>query len=775
MNKIAISSFLAGIMTSSLAMGQYQPPDTERTLKLETKVPTVTFTGDHQAVIGCEETENGIDITTTGGILSLQLCSNNALRVNFHPKDFKETGSYSVAKMPTAAKFEVDNNEVCVGMTWDGGSVKVNKSLGCLEFYGPDGARLLFESPHGARCNAVADSIFPGCNFEIQSSEALYGLGEFRDGLTNLRNSARVLEQFNTQAAIPVLVSSRGWGLLWDNPSRTVFENKDNALSFISDYGKNVDYYVLYGNGSMDGVVSAYRALTGHCPMMPKWALGFHQSRNRYATQQEYLYVARRMVDENIQCSTLFIDYHHWGKYGTGSFRFDEEQWPDLTGMLDTLHNECGMKAVVTIWPCFKPGTENYDKMNANGYILNGAIAIDGEIYDPFNPGAAEMYGDLVAPLMRTGLDGWFLDGPEPDHTASYLTKTTYAGEALRVRNVYPTVHMQNFYTRLCKERPGQRHYMLTRCAWAGQQRFGTAVWSGDIPSDFPELALQVAAGLSYCSTGMPYWTTDIGGYAGGDPQDEAYREVFTRWFQYGTFCPIFRSHGRRAPGNTRVPNELWAYGDTVQRICTDFINLRYRLMPYIYTLDYYVSDKNYTPMRLLAFDFPNDSKAIECKDQFMYGPSFLVCPVLEAGATNRNVWLPEGTNWIDYWTGTLHNGGQEIVAASPIEQIPLYVRQGSIIPQDIEDILSIDIYPGADAEFSLYDDDGESLDYQDGKRQIVDLKWDDNAHQLTLCAARGQYVANPRHINVRLKGYNGADDSMRMVYYEGSKETVKF
>ncbi len=774
MKKIPSLTASAFLLTASMAFGQYQPPDTERTLKLEAIAPTLNFDGATQKVTGYCHVSDGIDVTTTGGILSLRLCGDNALRVHFHPEYHEKSISYSVETMPKAVHFEVDNGDACIGMSWSKGGVEVDKSLGCLSFYDKTGARLFSES-FGARCNADGDSIFPGCNFEINDDEAIYGLGEFRDGRTNLRNCARELIQFNTQAAVPVLSSSRGWGILWDNPSRTIFENQGESLSFVSDYGKCVDYYVLYGDGDLDGVVSAYRNLTGHCPMMPRWALGFHQSRNRYATQDEYLGVARRMVEERIPCSTLFIDYHHWGKYGTGSFRFDEEQWPDLAGMLDTLHNECGMKSVVTIWPCFKPGTENYENMDSQGYIINGALAIDGEIYDPFNPGAAQMYGDLVTPLMRSGIDGWFLDGPEPDHTASYLDKITYAGPAQRVRNVYPTVHMRNFYTRLCHERPGQRHYMLTRCAWAGQQRFGTAVWSGDIPSDFPELALQVAAGLSYCSAGMPYWTTDIGGYAGGDPYDDQYREVFTRWFQYGTFCPIFRSHGRRAPGNTRVPNELWAYGDTVQRICTDYINLRYRLMPYIYAMDYMVSEKDYTPMRMLAFDFANDRKVIDCKDQFMYGPAFLVCPMLEAGATEREVWLPEGADWVDFWTKESHTGGQSLLSEAPIETLPLYVRQGSIIPQEVDGEMVIDIYPGSDAQFTLYEDDGETLDYQQGKRCIVNLRWDDQAKKFTLDAARGQYVSNPKYIKARLIGYDGQSDKMLSILYKGPKEILNF
>lgn len=373
------------------------------------------------------------------------------------------------------------------------------------------------EWPEKARMNVHGDSVNAYCRFQLQDEEALYGLGQFRDNLMNLRNAKRELVQFNTQAAVPVIYSTGKWGLFWDNPSRTIYADNNAGMSFVSDYGRIVNYYLFVGDG-MDKLVAAYRSLTGVAPMLPAWALGYHQSRNRYATQKEVMEVAKRMKEENIPASTIFIDYHYWGKYGTGSHKFDETIFPDVPAMVDSLHNMYDLKVVLTMWPSFKPGIPNYNEMSERGYILEGARAIDGYIYDTFNPGAAKMYWDKVVPLVDLNIDGWFLDGPEPDHIASFLPLRTYAGEARRVRNIYPLVHASHFYDGITKARPNLRPYMLTRCAWASQQKWGTAVWSGDIPTTFEELQKQVAAGLNFTATGIPYWTTDIGGYSGGDP-----------------------------------------------------------------------------------------------------------------------------------------------------------------------------------------------------------------------------------------------------------------
>lgn len=684
-----------------------------------------------QKVLSYSKKSDGLWIMTTGGAIRLQPLECGSIHVSYGDvNSIKAYHDYVVDGNKKLSKYRVTDSNGKIKVSNTIPSVILDKNSGALQFVDKDGKVILSELAGNARYNVSVDSVKPYCRFKISDDEALYGLGQFRDGFMNLRGKSRELIQFNTQAAVPVVNSTAGWGLVWTNPSRTIFKDSEHGMELSSDYGNIVDYYI-YSGQNLDELIGCYRKLSGSVPMMPDWALGFHQSRNRYHNEKEVLDVASRMKSEGIPMGSIFIDYHHWGKYGTGAFRFDEAFFPDVNGMIDSLHNAYNTNLVITVWPCFKPGTKNYDLMHSRGFILDGAMAIDGHIYDVFNPKARDMYRELYKSMLQYDIDGWFLDGPEPDHMASFLPQKTYLGEALRVRNIYPLLHSENFWRLLNEERPGKRHYMLTRCAWAGQQRYGTAVWSGDIPTTFDELKRQVAAGLNFTATGIPYWTTDIGGYLGGNPYDEEYREVYTRWFQYGTFCPIFRNHGRRYPGDTNVPNELWAYGDTVKNICADLVKLRYRLMPYIESMAVDVSLNNYTPMRLLAFDFPNDTIARECVDQFMYGPAFLVCPVMEKGATRRQVYLPSGANWYDYHTGKYYEGGKYIYADAPLDKIPLFVRAGSIIPIDNNGTIEIDVYPGEDGSFTIYKEDGVTTDYLKGEIEKISLKWDDACAKL--------------------------------------------
>ena len=695
------------------------------------------------------KTENGsLWITTAQGILRVEPFLTQTLHVQFGTlDDIEKSKSFAVLRSPENVSFNVKETSNSIQLVCQNFSVQIEKENSRFLFFDNAGKKLLEENPEVVKFSGSK----PASRFILTPSEAIYGLGQFRDHELNLRGKQRELVQFNTQAAVPVLLSTNGWGIFWDNPSRTVFSDNENGMSFTSDEGKIVDYYLFTGN-NFDELIHAYRELTGQAPMLPYWALGLHQSKNKYGTQKEVLCIAKKMRDSKIPMSSIFIDYYYWGKYGTGSHHFDENIFPDVKGMLDTLHNQYHTKAVITVWPTFKPGTENHEAMKQSVFLLEGAKALDGTIYDPFNPEAAKLYWNQVEKgLMGLGVDGWFLDGPEPDQVNSFLKTNTFAGPALTVRNVYPLVHSATFYNGLMKIHPNQRPYLLTRCAWAGQQRNGTAIWSGDIDSDFEELKKQVTAGLSFVASGIPYWTTDIGGYSGGDPSDPAYREVYTRWFQYGTFCPVFRTHGKRIPNNPNGngPNELWAYGDAVQKICTEFDQLRYRLLPYIYSLTAKVTFQDYTPMRLLAFDFQEDENVFNLKDEFMYGPAFLVCPVIEKGATSRNVYLPQETNWIDFWSGKSFNGGKTITADAPINRIPLYIRAGSILPMGISkqyaeeksaDPLEIRIYPGADGVFELYEDDGETFNYQKEEYSKILFQWNDTKKTLKIGVCQGKY-----------------------------------
>ncbi len=738
--------------------------------------------GQTQTVQSWKKADNALLLQTSGGTLYLQPFTSGSLHVRYgHPETIRKTTSYAVTNPPAVADFTVSEDNRSVVLQASHMKVLIHKQSGHISLYNPSGQLLVEEYPGSARYNTVGDSVTAYTSFRLQPQEALYGLGQFRDGKMNLRNSQRELIQFNTQAAVPVLYSTGGWGIFWDNTSRTLFKDDPSGMSFRSDYGDIVDYYLFVGNG-LDQLIGAYRSLTGQSPMIADWTLGFHQSRNKYTTQQEVLDIARRMKAEDIPASSIFIDYYYWEKHGTGSHRFDETLFPDVQQMLDSLHRVYGLKVVLTVWPTYKPGTSNYNELSRNGFILEGAKALDGFIYDAFNPKAGQMYWKQVEPLARQHIDGWFLDGPEPDHPASFLPVNTYAGPAQKVRNLYPLVHSGNFYRGISEYEPNVRPYFLTRCAWASQQKYGTAVWSGDIPATFPELEIQVTAGLNFTATGIPYWTTDIGGYSGGDPADAAYRELFTRWFQYGTFCPVFRAHGRRYPGDRKTPNELWAYGPEVQRICTEYIKLRYRLMPYIYTLTGEVTRNSYTPMRLLAFDFPNDKKVLDCKDQFMYGPALLVCPVTKPGLTSRTVYLPTGHTWTDFRTGETFQGGTTIQADAPLAHMPLYVKSGSIIPYytSIEKHVNtripmdIQIFGGEDATFDLYEDDGASMEYTQGRYSVIPFAWDNARKVLTIGTRTGNYGEKNRNFAIQLKGTNGQPDTVKRISYNGKEKKIK-
>lgn len=712
-------------------------------------VQTSQTEGCAQQVIAMTRTAHGMLLQTTGGYLRLEMLRKDVLHISYGSLDeINKNQSYIVKTTAEDVTHEISDNGKQYTLSTPLVKAIVNKADGHITFLDGTDKILVSEYAGKARMNVERDSVCPYTNFQLSSNDALYGLGQFRDHKMNLRNTQRELIQFNTQAAIPVIYSTNGWGIYWDNPTRTIYKDSDKGMSFRSDYGNTVEYYLFVGD-NLDKLTAAFHSFTGKVPMMPYWALGYHQSRNRYHNRQEFMQIAKTAHEKNIPMSSIFIDYHYWGKYGTGAMKFDESLWPNVPEMLDSVRNAYKSRTVITMWPCFKPDTPNYNLLDSKGYILHDAHAIDGIVYDVFNPDARKVYRDMITPLIKLGVDGFFMDGPEPDHMDSFLPTKTYLGPALKVRNLYPLYNTANYHKAITDIRPTERPYMITRCATVSQHQYGTAVWSGDIPATWEELRNQVVAGLNFTAVGCPYWTTDIGGYSGGDPNDPKYRELFTRWFQYGTFCSIFRAHGRRYPGKTETPNEPWSYGTEAEKILTSYIDMRYKLLPYIYSLSAMTTQSDYTPMRLLAYDFAEDKNVLDCKDEFMYGPAFLVCPILEEGKTSRSVYLPKGHDWVDYWTGSVHKGGTTITADAPIEKIPLYVKAGSIIPtynkvygnEIAHDApIRVDIYAGADGKFDYYEDDGHSISYKKGDYKLITLLWNDAKKKLSIGKTEGSY-----------------------------------
>ena len=705
-------------------------------------------------IIKWEKKNNTLNIYTKSKTLQLTTYLDRTLQVKFGTNEgLSKVKSYGVVNPPYhAILFDVKETATSLILKTSFYSIHIEKENSKLSFYDEQDKLVLKESldagivPIGEKQFIIKD------NFKLTDQEALYGLGQYRDNTLNLRGKTRELVQFNTQVSVPVILSTNGWGMFWDNASRTVFNDDHTGMSFQSDEGAATNYFVFFGK-RFDDIVEQYRKLTGDAPLMPKWALGYHQSRNRYVSQQQAIDVVKRMRSEKIPMNSIFIDYFFWGKYGMGSHHFDEAFFPEPKKMMDSFH-KYNAKAIVTIWPAFDSISNNYKILKENNFLLKGATIFNGAtIYDPFNPKAAAKYWQLAKDsLMHLGIDGWFLDGPEPDIVETFLKTKTYFGPAKEVRNLYSLYHSSNFYKGLLQVHPDKRPYIITRSGWASQQHYGTVVWSGDIKTTFNELKTQVIAGLSFTASGIPYWTTDVGGYDGGDPTSEAYRELYVRWWQYGMFCPIFRSHGHRiTEGRGEQPNELWAYGDKVQKICTDYDDLRYRLLPYIYSLSADVTNKQYTPMRLLAFDFSKDKNVHNIKDEFMYGPAFLVNPVIDSGAISREVYLPEGTKWTDFWSRKQFDGGQTIHADAPIERIPLFVRAGSIIPfgptvqyveEKTDNSIELRIYPGADGKFSLYEDEGESFNYKKGAFSTIDFSWDNAKKILVIGKRKGTFTS---------------------------------
>ena len=458
--------------------------------------------------------------------------------------------------------------------------------------------------------------------------------------------------QENTNISIPFFVSSRGYGLLWNNSSVSRFNTRCAQYVYLdADVADTIDYYFLYGP-ELDQVIAGYRELTGQAPLFGKWAYGFWQCKNRYKSQAEILGIAQKYRDLGIPIDDIVQDWFWWTKMGAFTFNAN---YPDPKAMVDTLHRE-HFHVMISVWPTFVPDTAEFETFDRNGWFLHKNDAATwppgAGLYDPFNPGARAGYWKLIkGALFDRGFDAWWLDTTEPEtlfQEDNVMTLVhTAMGSGARYANIYPLMTTMGVYEGQRQATDDKRVFILSRSAAPGMQRYAAATWSGDIFSTWQSLRRQIPAGLNYVLSGLPYWTTDIGGFLDGDTNDPAYRELFVRWFEYGSVCPIFRVHGTRVNDQ----NELWSYGNQAQSILTKYDTLRYRLLPYIYSTAWRVTHEGYTLMRPLVMDFRNDPTAREIGDQFLFGPALLVNAVTEPRATARRLYLPAGT-WYDFWTG---------------------------------------------------------------------------------------------------------------------------
>ncbi len=625
-------------------------------------------------------------------------------------------------------------------------------------------------------------------SFKLAPNEAIFGLGQHQEGLINYRGHGVRLLQENTDIAIPVALSSKAYLLLWDDPAvtdvavgstsptRAMVKNSppiepagEDTLRFSSETtsaSAPINYYFCFDK-TPDGSMRAYRHLTGDAPLLPEYALGFWHCKERFRSQDELLDVAKEFRDRHIPIDGIIQDWRYWVDNTWGSHIFDKSRFPDPAAMFKTLHDE-HLHALISVWPKFDLGTETHDQLQAAGALYPPVIPYvfppgKGQWYDPFNPAGRELYWKQVSShLFSAGVDGWWLDAPEPELSGKwgeFRNFITYAGPGADVFNAYPLMHSMGIYQGQRAQTDRQRVVILTRSAYAGQQRNSAISWSGDIRSSWDVFRNQVPAGLNFSASGIPYWNTDIGGFFNDastgnmNPSDPRYQELFTRWFQFGAFTPMFRVHGSAPNGGAGPGKELWRFGDqTLPRLLTA-LNLRYRLLPYLYSTSWQVTSNGSSMMRPLVMDFPNDPKALDIPDQYLFGPALLVNPVTTRGAASRPVYLPSANpaapeTWFNFWTGKAQPAGP-ITADAPIDILPLFVRAGSILPlgplvqyanEKPDAPIELRIYPGADAHFTLYEDDATTYDYEKGQHATIPLTWTNATRTLTLGTQEGTF-----------------------------------
>lgn len=622
--------------------------------------------------------------------------------------------------------------------------------------------------------------------FVLTDEESIYGFGQHQEGILNYRGKEVELYQDNMKASLPVMISTNGYGILWDNYSYSTFSD-DSLATFRSEIGDGIDYYLMYGP-EMDDVIKNYRSITGKAPMFPLWAYGFFQSKARYVDQQEVINTVKEYRKRNVPLDVIVQDWMYWpGPWGAK--QFDRGRYPDPGGMMKTLHDELNTHLIISVWPCFTEGSQDYQQMEDKGFLYEGIVT--GEetnvsekpkrFYDVYNPDARDLFWKQANDsIFSFGIDGWWADCTEPmvnswqttlDEMRSIINPPS--GSGARYLNSYSLLQSEGMYRGQRNTTTEKRVFNLTRSGFPGQQRYAAVTWSGDISANWNDFKNQIPAGLNFSVAGIPYWTCDIGAFFVNDKDwfrtgifpeginDPAYHEFFTRWYQYGAFLPIFRVHG------AQTPREIWHFGepgDVAYDTQVKFNQLRYRLMPYIYSVAAMVTFDDYTMLRPLVMDFGSDKNVVDISDQYMFGPSFMVCPVTEPGALTREVYLPvHDGGWYDFWSGKHYKGGQTISAEAPLSSMPLFVKAGSIIPMgpfiqhtgdySIEN-LELRLYPGADGAFVFYEDEHDNYNYEDGSYARVVMRWD-GKNQLVLDEAKGVSSILPGKMNLELFSVN--------------------
>jgi alpha-D-xyloside xylohydrolase len=565
-----------------------------------------------------------------------------------------------------------------------------------------------------------------------------------------------------------------------DNNPKLSWKLNDNSTTFRSPNAKELDYVVFHGP-SADNVISSYRNLSGNAPMFPKWAYGFWQCRERYTSGDQLVETVKEFRKRNLPMDVIVQDWQYWGNKGWGVPQFDEENYPNPSGFISDIH-DMNAHFCISIW-------SNPDKNSELGqeYVKRNRFIPDSKWLDYFNPKTRQEYWNtLNENLFVHGVDAWWMDAVEPEND-DLKGRQTHIGLGDFYRLTYPLMVSKAVYEGQRETTSDKRVCILTRSAFSGQQKYGMINWSGDIGGTWDGYRRQIIAGLNFTITGLPYWTSDIGGFfRPGQSQytDEKYHELLTRWFQWGTFNPIFRVHGYQSE------TEPWKYGQTVEANMKKMLNLRYRLIPYIYSEAWNITNNGSTMMRPLVMDFREDSKAVNQQYEYMFGNSFLVAPITQPKALKRDVYLPESKGWYDFWTGQHHNGGQTISADAPMDQIPLFVKAGSIVPmgkivqhtgQSKADSLEIRIYQGADGNFNLYEDEGDNYNYENGEFSVIPFNYNEQNQTLTIRNQEGQYAGSleERVFNIVVVNENSGigltkGQSKKSINYTGEQIEIK-
>ena len=676
--------------------------------------------------------------------------------------------------------------------------------------------------------------------FVLDKDEAIYGLGTIQNGKMNRRGEHKRMEQSNLEDFQNVLQSIKGWGIYWENYSPTQFDDDERGMSFTSETGEGIDYYFMYG-GSADGVIAQMRQLTGDVPMFPLWTYGYWQSKERYKSAQETESIVDKYRALNVPLDGIIQDWQYWGSnYLWNAMDFLSEDFATGQQLIKNVHKKHA-HFMISIWASFGPQTKQFRELDKQGLLMpfetwpqSGISHVwppmkdypsGVKVYDAFSPVARDIYWKYLRKLYDYGTDAWWMDSTDPDcfyPTEADYNHKVYGGTWRSQRNAFPLETVRGIYQSQRRDysNSSKRVFIMTRSSYAGQQHYGSNMWSGDVNSSWDMLRKQVPAGLSFTLTGNPNFNTDIGGFFCGSyntmgpasaPKNPQFQELYVRWMQYGLFCPVFRSHGADAP------REIWQFGKKGEPIYDAIekqIRLRYRLIPYLYSTAWQGTSSNDSYMRPLFADFASDKRVWNLTDELMFGRSILACPIVNPQYTEEKIirtdamtgwnrqevrsqkdegqgvdwtapktatkYLPKGTDWYDFWTGERLKGGRDVTLQSSIDRVPMFVRAGSILPLGPEeqyvgekpwDNLEMRIYPGADGSFTLYEDEGDNYNYEKGYYSTITFTWNDKARTLTIGTRQGGYqgMLLSRKFTIVLP-----DGQQKVVDYAANEVTVK-